>query len=118
MSDDRTVYSSGPGGRGKVCPECQRPAAECICRRTPAPAGDGVVRVRRELKGRRGKTVTRVSGLPLQGAELKELARRLKQRCGSGGGMDGADLIIQGDQVEKVLELLGAEGYRAKRAGG
>jgi translation initiation factor 1 len=74
--------------------------------------------VRRETKGRRGKTITRVSGLPLAGAALKDLARRLKQRCGVGGGMEGADVIIQGDKVEQVLAVLAAEGYPAKRAGG
>jgi translation initiation factor 1 len=116
MSKDATVYSTG---EGRVCPVCGKPVAGCLCGKAKAaPAGDGVVRVRRELKGRRGKTVTRVSGLPLGGAELKELASRLKQRCGTGGGMDGADLIIQGDQVEKILAVLAEEGYRAKKAGG
>ncbi len=118
MSKDATVYSTG---EGRVCPKCGKPVSACACARDRAqapPAGDGVVRVRRELKGRRGKPVTRVSGLPLGAAELKELASRLKQRCGTGGGMDGADLIIQGDQVEKVLALLADEGFRAKRAGG
>lgn len=116
MSKDPTVYSTG---EGRVCPYCGKAAAACVCRKgKAAPAGDGVVRVRRELKGRRGKTVTRVSGLALDGAELKELASRLKQRCGTGGGMDGADLIIQGDQVEKILAALAEEGYKAKKAGG
>ncbi len=118
MSKDATVYSTG---EGKVCPVCGKPAKACVCTREKtksAAAGDGVVRVRRELKGRRGKTVTRVNGLALGAAELKELASRLKQRCGTGGGMDGADLIIQGDQVEKVLALLAEEGFRAKKAGG
>lgn len=116
MSKDETVYSTE---HGNLCPGCGKPKAACLCgRREPAPAGDGVVRVRREVKGRRGKTVTRVSGLPLAGAELKELAKRLKQRCGTGGGMDGADLLIQGDHVQKVIDALLAEGHRAKKAGG
>ncbi len=116
MSDDATVYSSG---KGRVCPQCGKPAAECRCgKETQAPAGDGVVRVRRELKGRRGKTATRVSGIPLSGSDLKDLARRIKQHCGTGGGMDGADLIIQGDQVEKIIALLSGDGYKVKRSGG
>lgn len=116
MSDDGIVYSTGVG---QICPDCARAKADCVCaQERPAAGGDGVVRVRREVKGRRGKTVTRISGLPLSGAALKELARRLKQRCGSGGGRDGADLLIQGDQVAAVIAALAAEGFEAKRAGG
>jgi len=116
LSEDETVYSTE---HGRVCADCGKPVASCVCGRAQAaPRGDGVVRVRREVKGRRGKTVTRVSGLPLAGAELKELAKRLKQRCGTGGGMDGADLLIQGDQVQKVIDVLLAEGFSAKKAGG
>jgi translation initiation factor 1 len=116
VSDDAIVYSSG---EGRICPECRRPAKECICKQAePAPAGDGVLRVRRELKGRRGKTVTRVSGFQLAAGDLKEMARRIKRHCGTGGGMDGADLIIQGDQVEKVMALLAGEGFVVKRSGG
>ncbi len=77
-----------------------------------------VLKVQREKKGRGGKTVTRVSGLPLTGAALADFAREMKQRCGTGGALEGADLIIQGDQVERVLALLAAAGYRAKKAGG
>lgn len=117
MSDDaRTVYSSESG---QHCPDCGRPRADCRCKEPASAASpDGLVRVRRETKGRGGKTVTRVSGLPLAGDALKDFARRLKQRCGVGGGMDGADLVIQGDKVEPVLAFLVAEGFRAKRSGG
>ncbi len=116
MSDDSTVYSTGAG---KVCPRCGRPVAQCTCsQEKSAPAGDGVVRVRREVKGRRGKTVTRVSGVPIAMEDLKLLAKKIKQHCGTGGGMDGADLIVQGEQVDKVIALLEKEGYKVKRSGG
>lgn len=77
-----------------------------------------MVKVRREKQGRGGKTVTRVSGLPLAGTALADFAREIKQRCGTGGSLEGGDLIIQGDQVERLLTLLAAAGYRAHRAGG
>ena len=116
MSDDPIVYSTG---EGKICPICKHPVAACACaKKGAAPAGDGIVRVRREVKGRRGKTVTRVSGLPLGADDLKALATRIKQHCGTGGGMDGAELIVQGEQVEKVIALLEREGYEVKRSGG
>jgi translation initiation factor 1 len=77
-----------------------------------------VLKVRRETKDRGGKTVTRVSGLPLTGAALADFARALKQRCGTGGALEGEDILIQGDQVERLLALLTAAGYRPKKAGG
>jgi len=77
-----------------------------------------VLKVRREKKGHGGKTVTRVSGLPLTGTALADFARELKQRCGTGGALEDGDVLIQGDQVERLLTLLAAAGYRAKKAGG
>ena len=81
--DSPTVYSSD---RGRICPGCRMPEAGCQCRgKTRPPAGDGVVRVRRERKGRRGKPVTTIAGAPLDAAGLRELASELKRHCGSGG---------------------------------
>lgn len=123
--DSRLVYSSG---QGRICPDCGRPAARCACQRnprrrpresgSPSDPGDGVVRVRRETKGRKGKTVTTVSGLPGSEAELRSLAAELKRRCGSGGAAKDGVVEIQGDHVEVVIEELGSRGYRVKRAGG
>ena len=82
-SGQRLVYSTD-GGR--LCPQCHRPVADCLCGRDrPACSGDGIVRLSRETKGRGGKSVTLVRGVPLAAAELKTLARALKQRCGVGG---------------------------------
>lgn len=120
MSHSRLVYSTGPG---RLCPECARPVAECRCRRSKppqaaAPQGDGVVRVGRETKGRKGKGVTVISGVPLAGAALEALATRLKKRCGSGGTVDGGVIEIQGDHRDTLVAELGTLGYTVKRSGG
>ncbi len=115
MSDD-LVYSTG---QGRMCPGCGRPVAQCVCRtRTPAPKGDGVVRVGRETKGRKGKVVSVVTGVPLDGGELAALARELKKRCGSGGTVRNGVIEIQGDHRDVLVEELGRRGYRVKRSGG
>ena len=79
--DPVMVYSTE---RGLVCPKCRLPTAKCRCgKEEPAHAGTGIVRVRRETKGRGGKTVTTVSGVPL-GGSARNLASDLKRRCGTG----------------------------------
>jgi translation initiation factor 1 len=106
---DALVYASG---RGRICPHCGRPSADCACRRSPrAPRGDGVVRVRRELKGRRGKTVTTISGIPLDSESLRQLAGELKRRCATGGSAKDGVIEIQGDHREALLAELAARGY-------
>ncbi len=116
----RPVYSTG---RGRLCPSCGRPVKRCVCRASPrAPRGDGIVRVRREVKGRGGKTVTTVSGLPLASDALKELAAELKRRCGSGGttrsDARGSVIEIQGDHRETLAGELESRGYSVVLAGG
>jgi translation initiation factor 1 len=81
-------------------------------------AGDGIVRIRRETSGRKGNAATTISGVPLPEAELKALAKKLKQSCGSGGSVKNAIIEIQGDHRDKVSELLTKEGYTVKMAGG
>jgi translation initiation factor 1 len=76
------------------------------------------VRVSRESKGRRGKTVTIISGLTLDDAKLQELATRLKQICGTGGTVKDGKIEIQGDQCDRILAELQSRGYKAKRSGG
>ena len=122
MSRDRIVYSSG---KGRVCPHCGLAQSRCVCRknprqvrRDPEAASDGVVRVRRETKGRRGKTVTTISGVPLGPDALKELAGELKRRCGSGGSARDGVIEIQGAHRDALIGDLAARGYTVKRAGG
>lgn len=116
------VYSTD-GGR--MCPACRQPLARCACGKAGAgPAPDApvdqgaAVRVSRESKGRGGKTVTLVRGLPLDEAALAALGKRLRAACGAGGTARDGILEIQGDHAERVLALLKEAGWRnAKRAG-
>ena len=83
-----------------------------------APRGDGIVRIRREVKGRKGKGVTTISGLPLPSDALRELAGELKRLCSSGGSVKSGVIEIQGDHRDAVEEVLEARGYSVVRAGG
>ncbi len=76
------------------------------------------VRIRRESKGRGGKTVSVIDGLPLNDPELKLLLKKLKSQLGTGGAIKNSALEIQGDHREKLLELLDKAGYKARLAGG
>ena len=76
------------------------------------------VKVRREVAGRRGKAVTTVSGVPVDDAGLKELAGKLKKRCGVGGSIKDGVIEIQGDHRDVVVEILEGEGYTPVLAGG
>jgi translation initiation factor 1 len=115
-SNHRLVYSSVSG---RVCPECGRALKECVCRKKSSqPAGDGIVRIRRESKGRGGKTVTVITGVPLGDDALRSLAGELKRRCGTGGTVKDGIIEIQGDHRELLLTELAAKGYKVKAAGG
>jgi translation initiation factor 1 len=113
----RIVYSTGIGRR---CPACQRPIAACVCSRDKSPRRQaaGAVRVGRETKGRRGKGVTVITGLPLDDAALADLAARLKRRCGSGGTVREGSIEVQGDHRDLIVAELAALGFEVKRAGG
>jgi len=90
-----------------------------VCRKKKAgPAGDGTVRVRRETKGRKGKCVTVVSGIPLHPDGLQALARELKQKCGTGGTVKDGVIEIQGDHRDAIVAELAERGHEAKRSGG
>jgi translation initiation factor 1 len=102
-----------------MCPHCGLPQKRCACRESPrAPRGDGVVRVRRETQGRKGKTVTTISGVPLPDDALGALAGELKRRCGTGGSAKDGVIEIQGDHRDVLVAELESRGYTVKRAGG
>ncbi|MFP4137223.1 MAG: translation initiation factor Sui1 [Halomonas sp.] len=113
------VYSTE---HGETCPDCRRPVAECRCAEQAEEARlaelDGIVRIRRETSGRKGKGVTTLSGVPLPEAELKALAKALKKRCGTGGAVKAGVIEIQGDQRETLKAELEGRGYRVRLAGG
>jgi translation initiation factor 1 len=109
------VYSTDSG---RMCPGCRQPVAACVCGPQTVPAGDGIVRVSRETKGRAGKGVTLVTGLALDAPALAALGKQLKAACGTGGTAKDGVIEIQGDHRERIAELLAAQGLRVKRAGG
>lgn len=76
------------------------------------------MKVRRETAGRRGKGVTTVSDVPLADDALRELAGRLKKRCGVGGSAKHGVIELQGDHRDVVAELLRADGYEVVLSGG
>ena len=106
MSNSRLVYST-ESGRVK---ESTAPAARS--------AGDGVVRIRRETAGRKGKGVTTLSGFDLDDAALKQLAKQLKQLCSTGGTVKEGVVEIQGDHRDKLKQTLEKKGFTVKLAGG
>ncbi len=83
---------------------------------TPRPT-DGIVRLHRETKGRKGKGVTIITGLDLAEQELKGLAKTLKQLCGTGGSVKDGHIEIQGEQRDKLKAHLESCGYKVKIAG-
>jgi len=121
MNDDtRLVYSTEQGMMDKPMQKQKRPtkkkrpaAASAI--RNPNKAG---VRVHRESKGRGGKCVSIITGLPLNAEALKVLLKKLKSQLGTGGSIKGDCIEIQGDKREALLPLLEREGHAAKVSGG
>jgi translation initiation factor 1 len=114
MSKQRTVYSTD---LGQLCPDCRQAVKSCQCQPLQ-PDRDGIVRLQRQTKGRNGKPVTLISGIPLSAPELKKLAGELKRKCGVGGSVEGASILIQGDKRPLLKELLEQRGFAVKLAGG
>lgn len=117
-ADSRLVYSTESG---RICPSCGKQTAKCVCKKKkahPSPKGDGKIRVERSTKGRKGKGVTLITGLPLESVPLKELAKKLKQMCGTGGTVKNGVVEIQGDHRDLLTEHLKSLGYTAIKAGG
>lgn len=115
----RLVYSTE---KGDLCPECREARAQCVCAELAdqqrMSSLDGIVRIRRETSGRKGKGVTTISGVAQPEAELKALLKRLKKSCGTGGTLSEGVIEIQGDHRDKIKAMLEKEGYSVKLAGG
>jgi translation initiation factor 1 len=82
------------------------------------PKGDGIVRIRRETKGRKGKGVTTISGVQMSQSDLKQLCSDLKKRCGTGGAVKDDIIEIQGDNRDKIKLIMEKSGHTVKLAGG
>ncbi|CZF80940.1 stress response translation initiation inhibitor YciH [Grimontia marina] len=108
MRDDnsRLVYSTDSG---RIKEEKQAPVRE---------KGDGVVRIQRQTKGRKGKGVCLVTGMDLDDAELKLVAAELKKVCGCGGSVKDGVIEIQGDKRDQIKAYLEKKGHTVKLAGG
>jgi translation initiation factor 1 len=111
LSQSRLVYSTEGSNS---CPRCGKSLRKCSCpeEQNLAAKHNGVIRIARETKGRKGAGVTLVTGLQLQADELKALAKQLKAHCGSGGTTRPGVIEIQGDkrqQIESFFEKRGDE---------
>lgn len=111
------VYSTEVG---RTCPECRQALAACTCKAAArsSPAGDGIVRVSRQTKGRGGKSVTLIKGVALDALALASLGKQLRTACGSGGTVKDGVIEVQGDHCALVIETLKKMGHQAKQAGG
>jgi translation initiation factor 1 len=110
----RVVYSTDAG---RICPGCGWPERDCKCSSSAATEsipGRIVAKLRMEKKGRGGKTVTVVDGLPRNAAFLKELSQELKRACGTGGAVGEGAVELQGDLRERVREFLTKKGFVVK----
>jgi translation initiation factor 1 len=113
MSNSDLVYSTDGGDRRGARGERRLPAQA-----PPGVPNDGVVRVGREKSGRKGKTVTVVTGVGGRPDDLRAVATELKRLCGTGGAVKDGQIEIQGDHRERVAERLRALGHRVKLTGG
>ena len=82
------------------------------------PQGDGIVRLKRETKGRKGKGVVTINGVLVDANELKKLAKELKKLCGCGGAVKDGIIEIHGDQRDIIKTFLEKKGFKVKLSGG
>ncbi|KPD02762.1 stress response translation initiation inhibitor YciH [Moellerella wisconsensis] len=105
-NNSRLVYSTDIGRIEEEKPRIER------------PKGDGIVRIRRETSGRKGKGVCVITGLDLDDSALAKLAAELKKKCGCGGAIKDGNIEIQGDKRDLIKQLLEGMGHKVKLAGG
>lgn len=109
--------SGSNSGDGMVYREFGKPDA--LARAVPdRPPSQQNLRVQASRKGRKGKTVTVISGFQHKPEALNSLAKKLKAQCGTGGTIKDDTIEIQGDHAQKLVDLLAAEGYQVKGSGG
>lgn len=111
-SDSRIVFSTD---QGRTCPGCGAAVDSCRCEdEAPVASGEPIV-VRRETKGRKGKGVTVITGLPLNRSDLATLGKELKKRCGTGGTVKDGVIEIQGEHRDVLATELEKRGYRVRK---
>ena len=121
MADNsKLVYSTESG---RICPTCGKPAQSCSCEGKKATTQntiklDGIIRIRREKKGREGKTVTTILGFQEGTVDLNHIAKGLKNKWGTGGTVKDGIIIIQGDHRKTIQSELQRQGFTVKLAGG
>jgi translation initiation factor 1 len=113
----RNVVYSTNSAFAKRCPRCGSYPCRCPKPKSLPPA-EQTACIRREKKGRRGKTVTVIMELKLTAEDMKLLAKQLKQKCGTGGAVKDGNIEIQGDFRQKVADELAQMGYKPKFVGG
>ena len=119
MKDNsKLVYSTE---KGRICPSCGESKKKCVCRKIAGKSvvkSDSIVRVSRETKGRKGKGVTIITGVPLPAEELKDLSKKLKKKCGCGGTLKNGIIEVQGEHRDFLVEELKKLGFIVKKSGG
>lgn len=106
MQDNALVYSTESG---RIRPEKEKVVRE---------KGDGIVRILRQVSGRKGSGVSIITGLDLSDKDLKTLAKDLKKRCGCGGTVKDGTIEVQTDKRDLLKQLLEKKNYCVKLAGG
>ena len=110
MTNNKTVWSSEHGDLRKT--------NQTTANMKSLPSQQQTIYLHRETSGRRGNAVTLVKNLVLSADDLKLLAKKLKQDCGTGGTIKGGVIEIQGEQRERIADILRKLGYKVKIAGG
>ena len=108
MNNSKLVYSTDMGRLADVDKTQQK----------QAPKGDGIIRIKRITKGKKGKGVSAIEGLDMNEKALKKLCSDLKKHCGCGGSVKGFVIEIQGDVRDKLKAYLEKQGMQVKLAGG
>jgi translation initiation factor 1 len=112
------VYSTE---KGRICPDCGFPEKECRCRTKKTSKklfDDSIVRIRKEKRGRNGKEVTSIQGIPLSEQAIQSIASDIKKKLGTGGTIKDGIIEIQGDRVEFIAEYFIKLGYKVQKNGG